>query len=216
MRVYERESMLRDLDEKLLPFRMVRKLKGKPRRGWLRAIREAVGIPVGELAQRTGVCRWEIGRLEKSEGNERIMLSTLKRAAEGLNCDLVYALVPKEGTLAEMAAVQMQVRERTRAQKRQQYEAAKQVYLDFIGWRPMVMKALRAILRKEGYRVRPTKTGRGIAKEIDNVLQNVRVLKVAGMLGGFMKQFMEEQEEMKRGGEEAICSGGEEEPESGD
>jgi hypothetical protein len=64
--------------------------------------------------------------------------------------------------------------------------------------------------------VRPTKTGRGIAKEIDNFLQNVRVLKVAGMLGGFMKQFMEEQEEMKRGGEEAICSGGEEEPESGD
>jgi hypothetical protein len=46
--------------------------------------------------------------------------------------------------------------------------------------------------------VRPAKTERNVAKEIDNFLQNVRVLKVAGMLGGFMKQFMEEQEEMKK------------------
>ena len=198
MRVYERECLRQEMDEALLPFRLVRKRKGKPKHGWLRGIREAVGIPVEELARRMGVCRWEIVRLEKSEESQRIMLSTLHRAAEGLGCELVYALVPKEGALEEMAAAQMRVREMAKAQKRQEHEAAKQVYLDFIGWRPMVLKALRAILRREGYRVRPAKTERNVAKEIDNFLQNVRVLKVAGMLGGFMKQFMEEQEEMKR------------------
>jgi predicted DNA-binding mobile mystery protein A len=198
MRVYERECLRQEMDEALLPFRLVRKRKGKPKHGWLRGIREAVGIPVEELARRMGVCRWEIVRLEKSEESQRIMLSTLHRAAEGLGCELVYALVPKEGALEEMAAAQTRVREMAKAQKRQEHEAAKQVYLDFIGWRPMVLKALRAILRREGYRVRPAKTERNVAKEIDNFLQNVRVLKVAGMLGGFMKQFMEEQEEMKR------------------
>lgn len=198
MRVYERECLRQEMDEALVPFRLVRKRKGKPKHGWLRGIREAVGIPVGELARRMGVCRWEIVRLEKSEESQRIMLSTLHRAAEGLGCELVYALVPKEGALEEMAAAQTRVREMAKAQKRQEHEAAKQVYLDFIGWRPMVLKALRAILRREGYRVRPAKTERNVAKEIDNFLQNVRVLKVAGMLGGFMKQFMEEQEEMKR------------------
>ena len=198
MRVYERECLRQEMDEALLPFRLVRKRKGKPKHGWLRGIREAVGIPVEELARRMGVCRWEIVRLEKSEESQRIMLSTLHRAAEGLGCELVYALVPKEGALEEMAAAQMRVREMAKAQKRQEHEAAKQVYLDFIGWRPMVLKALRAILRREGYRVRPAKTERNVAKEIDNFLQNVRVLKAAGMLGGFMKQFMEEQEEMKR------------------
>lgn len=198
MRAYERECLRQEMDEALLPFRLVRKRKGKPKHGWLRGIREAVGIPVEELARRMGVCRWEIVRLEKSEESQRIMLSTLHRAAEGLGCELVYALVPKEGALEEMAAAQTRVREMAKAQKRQEHEAAKQVYLDFIGWRPMVLKALRAILRREGYRVRPAKTERNVAKEIDNFLQNVRVLKVAGMLGGFMKQFMEEQEEMKR------------------
>ena len=119
MRVNERECLRQEMDEALLPFRLVRKRKGKPKHGWLRGIREAVGIPVGELARRMGVCRWEIVRLEKSEESQRIMLSTLHRAAEGLGCELVYALVPKEGALEEMAAAQTRVREMAKAQKRQ-------------------------------------------------------------------------------------------------
>jgi predicted DNA-binding mobile mystery protein A len=198
MRVNERECLRQEMDEALLPFRLVRKRKGSAKKGWVKSIRQAIGMPVDELARRMGVCRWEIVRLEKSEESQRIMLSTLHRAAEGLGCELVYALVPKEGALEEMAAAQTRVREKAKAQELQEHEAAKQVYLDFIGWRPMVLKALRAILRREGYRVRMAKTDRNVAKEIDNFLQNVRVLKVAGMLGGFMKQFMEEQEEMKK------------------
>jgi predicted DNA-binding mobile mystery protein A len=214
MQEHARGSLARSLDEKMLPFRLARKLKRNPQRGWLRAIREAVGIPVETLAERAGVCRWEIARLEKSEENQRIMLSSLRRAAEGLGCDLVYALVPKQGTVTEMAAAQAELRARALAAKRKELEAKKEVFLDYIGWRPMVMKALRAILRREGYRVRIAMTNRGVEKEIDNFLQHVRVLKVAGMLGGFMKEFMEEQEELKRKRErvgEADC---EEESES--
>ena len=144
MQEHERGSLAHSLDEKMLPFRLARKLKRNPKRGWLRAIREEVGIPVETLAERAGVCRWEIARLEKSEENQRIMLSSLKRAAEGLGCDLVYALVPKQGTLTEMAAAQAELRERARAQKRKEHQAKEEVFLDFIGWRPMAVQFERA------------------------------------------------------------------------
>jgi predicted DNA-binding mobile mystery protein A len=208
MRVYERERLRRDLDESLLPFRLVRKRKGKPKHGWVRGIREAVGIPVEELAQRMGVCRWEIRRLEMAEEDSRIQLGTLRRAAEGLGCELVYALVPKEGALEGMAAAQTQVRERAQAKRRQEREAAKEPFLEFLGWRDSLMKAMRARLRREGYRVRPAKTDRGVAQELADFAMNVRVLKVTGMWAPFMTEFMGEQEKLKREGEGKIEAGG--------
>ncbi|MFY9855731.1 MAG: hypothetical protein WAK26_17820, partial [Terracidiphilus sp.] len=91
------------LDETLLAFRVARTAAGETE-GWLRAVRQAVGIPVDEVARRMGVCRWEVFRLEKSESASRIMLGTLRRAATALDCELVYALAPREGTLEELAA----------------------------------------------------------------------------------------------------------------
>ena len=117
MQAYERTNLREELDEALLPFRLVRKRKGKPRDGWVRGIREAIGLPVEELARRVGVQRWEIHRIEKSEQSQRVMLSTLKRAAEGLGCEVVYALVPKQGTLEDLAAEQDGVREQVLARK---------------------------------------------------------------------------------------------------
>ncbi len=93
----------------LLAFRAARIAAGE-RRGWLRAVRQVVGIPVKEVARRLGVCRWEVFRLEKSESESRIMLGTLRRAAEALDCDLVYALTPRQGTLEELAAEQRAAR----------------------------------------------------------------------------------------------------------
>ena len=194
MQGYERSSLRRELDEAMLPFRLVRKRKGKPKHGWVRGIREAVGIPVEELARRLGVCRWEIRRLEVAEEDSRIQLGTLRRAADGLGCELVYGLVPKEGTLEELAAAQTRVREEALAKKRGERQAAKEPFLEFLGWRDSLMRAMRARLRREGYRVRPAKTDRGVAQEMEEFEQNITVLKMAGMLGPFMKEFMEEQE----------------------
>lgn len=210
MRNDERESLRRDLDERLLPFRLVRKEKAKQKRGWVRGIREATGLPVEELARRLGVCRFELLRLEKSEEGQRIQLSTLRRAAEGLGCELVYALVPKVGTLETLAAEQTRLREEALAKKRSELQAGKDVFLNYIGWPEVALRGMRAALRSQGCRVRPTLTGRGIAKDIDNFLQNIRVLKVAGMLGPIMKEVLEGLEKLKREREAAIeADGGE-------
>lgn len=54
----------------------------------------------------------EVFRLEKAEEESRIQLGTLRRAAEALDCELIYALTPRKGTLGEMAAAHRAEREK--------------------------------------------------------------------------------------------------------
>ena len=53
-------------------------------------------MTVADLATRMEVVPSTVHRIEASERNDRIQLETLRRAAEALNCDLVYALVPRQ------------------------------------------------------------------------------------------------------------------------
>ena len=59
MQGYERDKLRRELDEALLPFRLARKRKGDGTgwggTGWLKSIRQAVGVPVDEVARRQEV-----------------------------------------------------------------------------------------------------------------------------------------------------------------
>lgn len=67
-----------------------------PGRGWIRAIREALGMTTAHLAQRVGVSQPSIVGLERSEEKGTIALATLRRVAEALDCTLVYAFVPNK------------------------------------------------------------------------------------------------------------------------
>jgi predicted DNA-binding mobile mystery protein A len=67
----------------------------RPPRGWVRAIREALGMSAAALAGRLGTTAGAVTRLEQSEAADRIRLDTLRRAADALGCDLVYLLVPR-------------------------------------------------------------------------------------------------------------------------
>jgi predicted DNA-binding mobile mystery protein A len=67
----------------------------RPQKGWLRAIREATGISLREMAIRLKKTPTLAAKLEKSEAEYRITLASLRDAADALGCQLVYALVPK-------------------------------------------------------------------------------------------------------------------------
>jgi predicted DNA-binding mobile mystery protein A len=82
------------LDEALAPFRAAAQ-QPRPPRGWVRAIRDALGMTSRQLAARMGVAQSTVAGLEKSEEAETISLKTLRQAAEALDCRLVYALAPK-------------------------------------------------------------------------------------------------------------------------
>jgi predicted DNA-binding mobile mystery protein A len=77
-----------------------------PASGWVRAIRDALGMSVTELGQRMGVRGATVSEIEANERTGGVRLSTLRRAADAMDCTLVYALVPRaslERTVAERA-----------------------------------------------------------------------------------------------------------------
>jgi predicted DNA-binding mobile mystery protein A len=67
----------------------------RPQSGWIRAVRDALGMSTRDLAARLGVTSMAISKLEASERAGTIGLDTLNRAADALGCDVVYALVPR-------------------------------------------------------------------------------------------------------------------------
>jgi len=78
-------------------FRRLRPLADEPRphKGWIRAIRDALGMSSAELAARIGVSQQRVSQIEQGELHETITLETLRRAANALDCDLVYVLEPR-------------------------------------------------------------------------------------------------------------------------
>lgn len=69
--------------------------------GWIRAIREALGMTPTQLAKHMGVARPRIHELEKAEKTGTTTIKSLRRAAEAMDCTLVYAFVPK-GSLEDI------------------------------------------------------------------------------------------------------------------
>ena len=70
--------------------------KQTPPRGWLKEIREAIGRTERQQAARLGVAGSTLHKSEQSEAEERISLGQLRKLADGLDCELVYALVPRK------------------------------------------------------------------------------------------------------------------------
>lgn len=67
-----------------------------PRLGWIRAIRDALGMTAAELAARMGISGSSVRAMEETEVTGGIRLSTLRRAAEAMDCTLAYAFIPNE------------------------------------------------------------------------------------------------------------------------
>lgn len=91
----------------------------RPAKGWLRAIRDALGMTSSQFARRLGVSQPRISELERYEINGGISLNTLQRAAEVLGCRVVYALVPNK-------PLEQTVRERAAAVANRRLEAVEQ------------------------------------------------------------------------------------------
>jgi predicted DNA-binding mobile mystery protein A len=67
----------------------------RPSRGWIRAIREALGMTTAQLAKRLKVQQPRVIELERGEASGNITVKSLERAAEALGCRLVYIFVPE-------------------------------------------------------------------------------------------------------------------------
>ena len=95
-----RQLRSKQLDRALAPFRSAK--VPRPPKGWIRAIREALGLSSAEFAKRMKANRSLIVQQEKAEADDRITLKSLRAFANALDCDLVYAFVPRAGSLQEL------------------------------------------------------------------------------------------------------------------
>jgi len=100
MREHLRQLRSQQLDRALGPLRSLK--LPRPPKGWIRAIREALGVSSGELAKRMRTNRSLAVQQEKAEAEDRITLKSLRAYADALDCELVYAFVPRAATLKEL------------------------------------------------------------------------------------------------------------------
>lgn len=85
------------------------KLKGipvppRPQIGWVRAIRESLGMSTVALARRLGITHAGVRKLESSESSEAITLASLRKLAEALDCELRYELIPRTSLKEQLQA----------------------------------------------------------------------------------------------------------------
>jgi len=83
------------IEKKLKDWKRARSNKTPPS-GWIKAIRGALGMSTYQLAKRMGVNQTTTLRVEQREAEGKVTLDVIKKAAEAMDCKLIYAIVPKE------------------------------------------------------------------------------------------------------------------------
>lgn len=66
------------------------------RPGWIRYMRKALGMKVKDLARLTSVSSQTITETEKREAEGKVTIQNLRKMAQAMNCELVYAFIPNK------------------------------------------------------------------------------------------------------------------------
>ena len=140
------------LDERLNPFRNSQLAHSAPRTGWIGAIRKALGMTREQLGKRLGITAASVADVERSEKNDRIQLNTLRRAAAALDCELVYALVPRR-SLSEIVEARKDALAEAAYRRAAHSMALEDQLEDDAAGRALKLKAIRdAILLRDLWR----------------------------------------------------------------
>lgn|SRR5690625_310162 len=94
----KRNLQIEQLEKKIKAFAPVRKVTPPPT-GWLKAIRLALGVSQQQVGRRLSITRQSVHEIEKREMDGSITLNSLRETASAMDMELVYALVPKDGSL---------------------------------------------------------------------------------------------------------------------
>lgn len=98
---WEKELKLKQVD-KLINTLKPKNLYKKPHGGWLQLIRTTLAMSAKALGEKVGLSQSRIALIEKGEVEGTITLNTLEKVADGLECEVVYFLVPRNGSLANL------------------------------------------------------------------------------------------------------------------
>lgn len=74
--------------------KVIQQMKVKP--GWIKYTRSVFGMTLKDLAKLAGLTLPTIAQAERREAEGKVTIETLKKLAEAMECDFVYAFVPKK------------------------------------------------------------------------------------------------------------------------
>lgn len=86
----------REFEKDLQPF-LEGSFRAPPPLGWIRQAREAQLLSMETVARRAGITRAAWKKWEENENKGGLSLASLRKAAQALDCELVYGLRPKSG-----------------------------------------------------------------------------------------------------------------------
>ena len=93
-----RKIQIEQLEKKMKIYTSTQEV-AKPPTGWLKAIRLALGMTLQQLANKLNITKQSVMEVERREQEGSITIKTLRETAKALDMELVYGLVPKDGTL---------------------------------------------------------------------------------------------------------------------
>ena len=112
MRKKQKKIIREQLDDTLSSFSTIASIN-RPMKGWIRAIRDALGMNMRQFADRLGVSKSRIPRIEQDEITGSLTLKTMNRVADKLDCVFVYGFVPRtslDNTVRKQASIVAQRR----------------------------------------------------------------------------------------------------------
>jgi len=76
--------------------------ESKPKNGWIKTIRQALSMPLTFVANKLNISEQSVNQLENNEAFETISLKSLRKLAEAIDCELHYAIIPRERSLQKI------------------------------------------------------------------------------------------------------------------
>lgn len=147
MKPQARQMARRQIDKRIEQLPNLTQFK-RPPKGWIKAMREALGMTMGQLAERLGVSQPRISVLEQNEASGSITMESLERAANALDCDLAYVLIPRSGGLNKYVEEQSIKAARQKLKSTKHTMALERQSVDFDDEQEQVIRIAKSLAEK--------------------------------------------------------------------
>jgi predicted DNA-binding mobile mystery protein A len=96
--MYKKSLQIQQLNTKMLAYASLQKVVPPPT-GWIKAIRNAIGMSMLQLGNRLSITKQSVQDIERREKDGSITIKALREAARALDMQLIYGFVPNDGSL---------------------------------------------------------------------------------------------------------------------
>lgn len=97
----KKKLQIEQLERKLKGFFSAQKIPTPPT-GWLKAVRVSLGMSLQQLSHKLSITKQSVQEIELREKEGNITLKNLRETADALDMQLVYGLVPKDGSIENL------------------------------------------------------------------------------------------------------------------